>query len=75
MTSDNPILNNSYFEPKLHYAAPLDGILDYTRKIVSCCLFIPGCICIYEKTSSQGQILTGMLNFGVSGLSRLFVGV
>lgn len=29
MTSDNPILNNPYREPALHYATNLEGELDY----------------------------------------------
>jgi type III restriction enzyme len=29
MTSENPILNNPYREPELHYATNLDGELDY----------------------------------------------
>jgi len=31
MSSDNPILNNPYEEPRLHYATALTGELDYTR--------------------------------------------
>ena len=29
MTSENPILNNPYREPELHYATNLNGELDY----------------------------------------------
>lgn len=29
MSSDNPILNNPYLEPKLHYATDLEGALNY----------------------------------------------
>ena len=29
MSSDNPILNSPYYEPKLHYATDSDGSLNY----------------------------------------------
>jgi type III restriction enzyme len=56
MTSDNPILNNPYFEPKLHYATQLDGALDYTRKIARRRLFVPEPTSIHKKASAQVQI-------------------
>lgn len=33
MTSDNPILNNPYREPELHYATNLEGELDYENVV------------------------------------------
>src|SRR2546423_592168 len=33
MPNDNPILNNPYLEPALHYATNLDGELDYENVV------------------------------------------
>jgi type III restriction enzyme len=54
--SDNPILNNPYFNPKFHYATQLDGALDYTRIIDGRRLFIPEPTSFQTKASAQSQI-------------------
>jgi type III restriction enzyme len=33
MTNDNPILNNPYAEPELHYATNPEGELDYENVV------------------------------------------
>lgn len=62
MTSDNPILNSPYEEPKLHYATvatgPEKGALDYTKVVNGRRIFNPeseGAIPT-RQTNPQGEI-------------------
>ena len=34
-SSDNPVLNNPYLEPKFHYDTDVDGNVDYSTIILS----------------------------------------
>jgi len=41
MADENPILNNPYEEPHLHYATNLQGELDYSRPVKGGRVFTP----------------------------------
>src|ERR1017187_7354015 len=57
MPDDNPILNNPYEEPKLHYATNLDGELDYSRPQEGRRVFTPEMQSIPIRQGTQREML------------------
>jgi hypothetical protein len=57
MPTDNPILNNPYEEPRLHYATSVDGELDYERVIDGRRVFTPDIQSIPVRAGSQKELL------------------
>lgn len=56
MTSDNPILNNPYDEPKLHYATDLDGSLNYSDIRKGRRIFSPDIQVMPTRQGPQGSL-------------------
>lgn len=53
----NPILNNPYEEPALHYATNLQGELDYSRPVKGRRIFTPEIQSIPVRQGAQGELL------------------
>ena len=56
MTSDNPILNNPYSEPVLHYATNLEGELDYETQVKGRRAFTGAVQAIPVKQKNQADL-------------------
>lgn len=56
-TDQNPILNNPYEEPTLHYATNLQGELDYSRPVKGRRIFTPEIQSIPVRQGAQGDLL------------------
>lgn len=56
MTSDNPILNNPYEEPKQHYATDPDGNLSYEQVCKGRRIFIPDLQAIPVRQGPQNSL-------------------
>lgn len=56
MSSDNPILNSPYDEPKLHYDTDSDGSLDYTNIVNGRRIFKPDSAVIPTRQTGQKQV-------------------
>lgn len=56
MSSDNPILNSPYDEPKLHYATDADGSLNYNDIRAGRRIFAPDMQAMPSRQGPQGSI-------------------
>lgn len=56
MSTDNPILNNPYEEPKLHYATDPDGNLNYSDIRKGRRIFIPDAQAIPSRQGPQSSL-------------------
>jgi len=56
MSSDNPILNNPYVDPLLHYATDLDGSLNYTDVREGRRIFSPDISAMPSRQGPQGSL-------------------
>ena len=53
MSSENPILNSPYEEPKYYYATDHEGNLDYSKKIKGRRIFTPDIQVIPSRQKEQ----------------------
>jgi len=56
MSSENPILNSPYDEPKLHYATDADGSLNYSDIRKGRRIFAPDMLAMPSRQGPQGSI-------------------
>ncbi len=74
MTSDNPILNNPYSEPVLHYATNLEGELDYETQVKGRRAFTGAVQAIPVKQKNQAD-LPGMEDAVAATQNNLIVNI
>jgi len=58
MSSENPILNNPYREPELHYETSLQGELDYEQRVRGRRLFTPDHQSIPVRQGNQRHLIS-----------------
>lgn len=56
MTSNNPILNSPYLEPKLHYDTDSEGNLDYSNIVEGRRIFKPDASVIPTRQTGQKEV-------------------